>query len=74
LAALYLPPCKELRVGAGFGQEKIGGVHPHTESLSRVSVSYDFHLAGIGIAPTVAVDFVGSETPTVFGIAFVKGF
>ena len=74
LASLYLHPWKELRVGAGFGREKVGGAHPHKENLARVSVSYDFHVGEFGLAPTIAVDFIDGETATVFGVAFVKSF
>ena len=74
LASIYLHPWKDLRIGAGYGKEKVGGDHPHSENLARISVSYDFHVADFGIAPTVAVDFIDGETATVFGVAFVKSF
>lgn len=74
LAAIYLHPWKNLRLGAGIGEEKIGGGHPHSEDLYRASVSYDFHVGDFGIAPTLAVDFVDGETATVFGIAIVRPF
>lgn len=74
LAALYLHPWKALRLGVGAGKEEIGGHHPHTEDLYRTSISYDFHVGDFGIAPTLAVDFVNSETATVFGIAIVRPF
>jgi hypothetical protein len=74
LASLYFHPLKYLRLGAGIGKEKVGGHHPHTENLTRISASYDFHFAGLGIAPTLAFDFIDGETATVFGIAFIKPF
>jgi len=74
LAAVYLHPWKELRLGVGFGREKVGGDHSHKESLARISINYDFHVGGIGIAPTVAVDFVGGETDTIVGLSFIKSF
>ena len=82
LAAIYLHPWKELRIGAGFGQEKVGSFTDHEhhfhagfeENLIRASLSYDFHIAGFGIAPTIAIDFVDGETATVFGVAFIKAF
>lgn len=74
LASVYLHPWKDLRLGAGFGEEKVGGHHPHSENLTRVSASYDFHVAGLGIAPTLAFDFIDGETATVFGIAIIKPF
>ena len=56
----------------------------HSHSLSarggtkntkyRASVSYDFHVGDFGIAPTLAFDFVGSQTATVFGVAIVRAF
>jgi len=74
LASAYIHPWKELRLGAGFGQEKVGGDHSHKEDLIRISVSYDFHVAGFGVAPTLAIDFVDGERATVFGVAFIKSF
>jgi hypothetical protein len=74
LAAVYLHPWKELRVGLGYGKEKVGGDHPHEENLTRLSLNYDFHVAGFGIAPTIAVDFVDGEKATVIGLSFIKSF
>lgn len=82
LAAIYLHPWKELRIGAGFGQEKIGSYTDdehhfhkgHKEDLVRASLSYDFHIGGFGVAPTIAVDFIDGETTTIIGIAFIKAF
>ena len=82
LAAVYLHPWKELRIGAGFGQEKVGSYtdddnHHHQgfkEDLVRVSLSYDFHISDFGVAPTIAVDFIDGETTTVVGLAFIKAF
>ncbi len=74
LAAGYLHPWQELRFGVGFGQEKLAGDHGHTEDLIRLSVSYDFHLAGFGVAPTMAVDFIDGDTAKVIGVAFIKSF
>jgi len=82
LAAIYLHPWKELRIGAGYGQESVGTYMDHDhhehggydEDLARLSVSYDFHLGGFGIAPTVAVDFIDGETATIVGLAFIKAF
>ena len=73
LASVYIHLWKELRVGAGFGQEKIGSYtdydhHRHKgyeEDLMQVSLSYDFHVAGFGVATTVAVDFFDGETATI---------
>ena len=82
LAAIYLHPWKELRVGLGFGQEKVGSYEDHDhhfhkshkEDVIRTSISYDFHVGGFGVAPTLAFDFVDGETATVFGVALVKAF
>ena len=86
LAALYLHPWKALRLGVGFGQEKVGSYtdnsdphHPHyhsshKEDLVRTSVSYDFHVGDFGIAPTLAFDFVNGNTATIFGVAIVRAF
>lgn len=86
LAAVYLHPWKELRVGLGFGKETVGSydeddghghIHHHAshkEDVIRTSLSYDFHVGEFGVAPTLAFDFVGSQTATVFGVAIVKAF
>lgn len=82
LAAVYLHPWQELRIGAGFGQEKVGDYTDHhdhhhqgfNEDLVRVSLSYDFHISEFGIAPTIAVDFIDGKTTTIIGVAFIKAF
>ena len=74
LASLYYHPTKAIRLGLGAGQEKVGGDHPHTEDLYRISASYDFHVGNFGIAPTIAVDFIDDKEAYVFGIAFVRPF
>jgi len=86
LAAIYLHPRKDLRLGVGFGKETIGSYtdnsdpdHPHfheshDEDLIRASVSYDFHVGDFGVAPTVAVDFIDGHEAYVFGVAFVRPF
>lgn len=74
LALAYLHPWKDLRIGAGYGKGQVGGKHSYNENIARVSISYDFHIAGIGIAPTIAADFVDGEKATVFGISFIKSF
>ncbi|NQZ11177.1 MAG: hypothetical protein HRT35_28830 [Algicola sp.] len=74
LGAIYLHPWKELRIGAGFGREKVGGAHSFTQDIKRLSLSYDFHIGGFGLAPTYALDFVDGHTARVFGIALIKAF
>lgn len=71
---LFYHPSNNVRLGAGFGKEKIGGHHPHTEDLTRVSLAYEIHVGDFGIEPTFAVDFVGSHQSYVIGIAFVRPF
>lgn len=77
LASAYIHPYQKfklLRIGVGFGQEKIGGSSSHTENISRVSISIDYHVAGFYVVPTLAADFVDGDTATVFGVAFMKSF
>ena len=86
LAAVYLHPWKELRLGIGLGKETVGSydeddghghIHhhkSHKEDITRASISYDFHVGEFGVAPTLAVDFIGSERATIFGVAVVKAF
>ena len=72
LVSAYLHPWKGLRLGAGIGQETIDDLD--AQSLTRVSLSYNFHVGPVGIAPTLAFDFVGGDTATVVGITIVKSF
>jgi hypothetical protein len=74
IAELFYHPVKNVRVGFGIGKEKIGGAHPHTEDLYRVSANYEFHVGDFGIEPTVAVDFIDGEKAYVLGLAFIKPF
>jgi hypothetical protein len=74
IAEVFYHPGKDIRLGLGFGEEKIGGDHPHTEDLYRLSASYDFHVGDFGIVPTFAVDFINDEEAYVFGVAFVRPF
>ncbi|WJG09908.1 hypothetical protein [Aliiglaciecola sp. LCG003] len=74
LASLYYHPTQNVRLGMGVGREKLGGDHPHSEDLYRLSASYDFHLGDFGVAPTVAVDFIDGEEAYVLGVAFIKPF
>ena len=74
IAALYYHPDGNWRIGAGFGKEKVGGYHPHTENLTRLGVSYDFHIGDFGIAPSLNFDRVDGHTARVYGVAFLWSF
>lgn len=74
LGSVYYHPNNNVRLGLGYGEERIRGAHPHTESLVRVSASYDYHLGDFGVAPTLAVDFVDGDEAWVFGIAIIRPF
>lgn len=74
IASLYYHPYPYLRVGLGAGKEKVGGDHPHSEDLYRVSLNYDYHIGKINLEPTIAVDFIDGEQAIVFGIALVRPF
>jgi len=74
LASLFYHPTKKIRLGIGFGEERIGGGHPHNEDLYRISSAYDFHVGDFGIAPTVAVDFIDDEEAIVIGFAITRPF
>ncbi len=64
-----------LRLGLGFGEEKVHGDHPHTEDLIRASAAYDIHLTpNLGIAPSVAIDRVDGENVYVYGAALTYAF
>lgn len=74
IAAMYYHPTDAIRIGIGLGQEKIGGHHPHTEKLMRVSASYEYHFTHFSVAPTISVDFIDDENALVFGVGFIKPF
>lgn len=74
VAGLFYHPTNTIRFGVAVGKEKIGGAHPHTEDLYRLSASYDFHIGDFGLAPTLAVDFIDGEKAYVFGVALIRPF
>lgn len=74
VASLYYHPNDSWRLGAGLGQEKIGGAHPHTEDLYRISAVYEVKYNKFIIAPTLAVDFIDREEAIVFGVAILFPF
>ena len=74
VAELFYHPSNNLRFGVGIGKEKIGGAHPHTEDLYRLTASYDYHIGDFGLAPTLAVDFIDGEKAYVFGVALIRPF
>jgi hypothetical protein len=48
VAELFYHPLNNLRFGLGIGKEKIGGAHPHSEDLYRLSASYEYHIGDFG--------------------------
>ena len=74
VAALFYHPLNNLRFGVGVGKEKIGGAHPHTEDLYRLTASYEYHFGDFGLEPTLAVDFIDGEKAYVLGVALVRPF
>jgi hypothetical protein len=74
VAELFYHPLNNLRFGLGIGKEKIGGEHPHSEDLYRLSASYEYHIGDFGLGPTLAVDFIDGEQAYVLGLAIVKPF
>jgi len=76
---------KGWRFGLGFGQETGGSYtdthhvppidHPEvTENLIRVGVSYDFHVGGMGIEPSLNIDTIDGNQVFVYGVALVWSF
>tara|TARA_R110002167_G_scaffold71995_1_gene202861 strand:+ start:743 stop:1207 length:465 start_codon:yes stop_codon:yes gene_type:complete len=74
LAQFFYHPLSNVRIGLGLGKEKIGGAHPHSQDLYRISANYDFHVGDFGIEPTVAIDFIDGEQAYVLGVAFSRPF
>jgi len=74
VAELFYHPLNNIRLGVGVGKEKIGGDHPHSEDLYRLTASYEYHIGDFGLAPTLAVDFIDGEKGYVFGLALIRPF
>lgn len=74
IAQLFYHPSKYVRLGAGAGREKIGGYKPKTKTVYRLSASYEFLVGDIGIAPTLAVDFIDGKEAYVAGVAILMPF
>ncbi|MCZ6643666.1 MAG: hypothetical protein O7F71_18990 [Gammaproteobacteria bacterium] len=74
IGSLYFHPKGAWRLGLGFGKEKVGGDHAHTENLVRVGVSYNFHVGEFGIEPSLNFDRVDGEISKVYGVALVWSF
>lgn len=74
LASIYYHFGHDFRLGLGYGEEKIGGYHPHTENVTRVNLSYEYHFEHFSLAPSLSIDFIDGENATVFGLAFIKPF
>ena len=74
LVSLYYHPTKNVRLGGGYGVERIGGAHPHNENLYRITSAYDFHVGDYGIAPTIAIDFVDDKEAIIVGLAITRPF
>lgn len=74
VASAYYHPAGNWRLGLGVGKEKVHSSPAHSESLTRLSVSYDFHVGPIGLAPTFAIDRVDGENIKVWGLTIVKAF
>lgn len=74
LISAYYHLAGNWRLGLGVGKEKVHSTPSHSESLTRLSVSYDFHVGPIGLAPTFAIDRVNGENIKVWGLTVVKAF
>jgi predicted porin len=74
VAELFYHPLNSLRFGLGIGKEKVGGAHPHSEDLYRLSASYEYHVGDFGLEPTFAVDFIDGEQAYVLGVVLVRPF
>ncbi len=74
IGTLYFHPKGAWRLGMGFGREKVGGSHSHTEDLLRMGVAYDFHVGEFGIEPSLNFDRVDGEISKVYGVALVWSF
>ncbi len=79
LASAYFHPGKHhhVRIGLGFGEEKVNGINGHAshrEDLIRASLNYDIVVGDFEIAPTIAFDFVDGETSAILGVAFIRPF
>ena len=74
MGELHLHPWKELRISVGYGKEKVHYQGSKTKDIWRLGAAYDFHVGGVGLAPTLNLDRIDGQTATVFGLTLVKGF
>ena len=66
---------ENVRLTAGFGQEKFHNVGLKADELFRVGASYEFKMDnGMIFAPTVSADFVGGRKFLNTGIRLGKAF
>ncbi len=75
LGMVYLHPWKGLRLGAGIGEESVGGHHSYDETMYRLGVGYEFHINhnfGVGVAYNR--DFVDGDHVDVYGLSLVLMF
>jgi len=74
MGLLHFHPWQELRVSVGYGKEDIHHEGAHSVDVWRAGIAYDFHVGGLGIAPSINFDRIDGHTAKVFGVALTKGF
>jgi hypothetical protein len=74
IASIYYHPNSHWRLGLGTGRERIGGSHPHDESIHRASIAYEWHFGALGIAPSFNLDRVDGHTSRVYGLSLLLSY
>ena len=67
-------PNTHIKLGLGFGQERIGGHHARNDTFYRLSAAYEYHVEPFEIEPTVDFDVMNGDTSVAIGIAIVMPF
>lgn len=71
----FYHPINQVKLGLGFGEEKVGGGYQKDETLIRLAIAYEFHITdGVELAPTLDFDFIDGKVATVAGLAIVFPF
>lgn len=71
---LFYHPNTHIKLGLGFGQERIGGHHARNDTFYRLSAAYEYHVEPFEIEPTVDFDVMNGDTSVAIGIAIVMPF
>lgn len=70
----FYHPTTHIKLGLGYGQERIGGNHGDHEFFYRISAAYEYAVKPLEIEPTIDFDILDGKTAVVLGVAIVMPF